>query len=228
MPYSWILFDADNTLFDFTASERHSLQTAMTAEGIEFVAEHHVLYQRINLECWAEYEAGRMSKERLRHSRFERFLYDIGMRCDIEQFAAAYLECLADSDHLLEGARELLQLLHRHYRLGLVTNGLQDVQYPRLRRTGLTDFFDFIAVSDEIGSAKPHRAFFDHAFQQMQQPPTDSVLVVGDNLHADIGGALDYGAHACWYNPAALAPHLPIEPTYEIRHLRELPAILSV
>ncbi len=224
--YDWLLFDADNTLLDFTAAERHSLYSALVEEGVEWLDDHHALYHRINHECWTAFEAGQLPKEQLRTIRFERFFYEIRCTADPAAFADRYLAYLAASGHLLQGASELLDELSAHYRLGLVTNGLKEVQRPRLACSGLAAYFEVVVVSDEIGPAKPDPAFFDHAFAEMGNPAPERVLVIGDNLNADIRGSLEYGAHACWFNPEGRAPYLPVEPTFTIKSLRELPAIL--
>lgn len=228
MHYDWILFDADNTLLDFTAAERHSLSSAMADEGLDFQPDHHEVYHHINKACWHDFEHGRISKAQLRRERFERFFYELGVRgIDPDAFADAYLANLAHTGHLLSGALALLEALRPHYRLGLVTNGLKEVQRPRLHAAGIAGFFEVIVVSDEIGPAKPQAAFFDHAFTEMGGPERDRVLVVGDNLNADVKGGLDYGLHACWYNPEGAERYLPISPTYEIGGYGELLTLLG-
>lgn len=225
--YSWILFDADNTLFDFNAAERHSLTSALADYGLPFDVELHELYHRINKECWTAFEEGRLPKSRLRTERFERFFAAQGRRVPAHEFGAAYLAYLGQAGHLLEYAQELLVELGGHYQLGLITNGLKEVQRPRLSRTTIKDAFQVIVVSDEIGVAKPDPGFFDYAFKEMGQPETREVLIVGDNLNADIRGALEYGVDACWFNPEGKARFLPVEPTYEIKHLKELSVLLA-
>lgn len=225
--YEWVLFDADNTLFDFTAGERASLQQALEDEGLEFSDSYHALYHRINKECWSDFEHGRISKEQLRRERFVRFFGDLGQRgIDADGFAANYLAYLSQTGQLLDGAQPLLESLQNRYRLGLITNGLKEVQRPRLAASGLGAFFEVVVVSDEIGVAKPQQAFFDFTFGLMGQPAPNQVLVVGDNLHADIKGGLDYGADACWYNPDGHEPLPDIRPTYQVKTLHELARML--
>ena len=225
--YDWLLFDADNTLLDFHAAERVSLQAAMEDEGLTFSDEHHALYETINKACWHDFEHGLMSKEQLRSERFARFFYQAGIRgLDASAFADSYLAALAGAGQLLEGVEKLLTALRLEYNIGLITNGLKEVQRPRLQASGLASFFSVVVVSDEIGPAKPQAAFFEYTFAEMGGPPPERVLVIGDNLHADVKGGHDFGTHTCWYNPQATPPWLEVQPTWEIRQLDELRGIL--
>ncbi|MEL6140406.1 MAG: YjjG family noncanonical pyrimidine nucleotidase [Bacteroidota bacterium] len=220
--YDWLLFDADNTLFDFSAAEAHSLERTLALTEIKWSQEVLGIYREINHIVWSEYEDGLMPKHLIRNIRFERLLDRFRVSHDIDELSLAYRQGLASSHHLMEYATELLEIVSQKYRLGLITNGLQEVQYPRLKNTGIGKYFEVIVVSDEIGVAKPQAAFFNHAFNLMGQPNPSRVLVIGDSPKADIGGALSYGCHACWMkNPGEVRKPLT-EPHYTVNNLREL------
>lgn len=225
--YDWLLFDADNTLFDFHQCEGLALRRAMENKGLSFLPQHHDLYREINVQCWREFERRVITKEELRLKRFLLFFEAVDIRTDPAEFGTEYLKHLSTAAFLLDGAIELLQHLQPHFRLALVTNGLREVQRPRLTAGALNPFFEVIIVSDEIGHAKPHRPFFDHTFREIGGPDRKKVLIIGDNLHADIKGGLDYGIDACWFNPEGKAKAEGIQPTYEIRVLEELKRILG-
>ncbi len=226
MSYQWILFDADNTLFDFDRSERHALSGALRVLGIPFEEAHHHLYNRINKACWKAFEHGEISRTELRSRRFELFFSEIGEQADEKEFARSYLANLAEAGYLLEGARQLVEQLAGSYRLAMVTNGLKEVQRPRLARSGLQPFFQAVVVSDEIGHSKPNAGFFEHTFSEIGQPAKEKVLIVGDNINADIRGGMEFGIHACWYNPGGEENPFDMQPTYEIGQLSHLPPLL--
>ena len=116
----------------------------------------------------------------------------------------------------------MLDRAREKYKLGLITNGLQEVQRPRIANTALEPYFEFIAISDEIGVAKPDAAFFDHAQRNMGNPDRSSVLVIGDNPNADIKGALSYGYDACWLRHPGAAARPKLGATITIRTIGEL------
>jgi putative hydrolase of the HAD superfamily len=119
----------------------------------------------------------------------------------------------------MDGAIELLNQLHTKVRLGLITNGLKEVQRPRIFSTGLNKYFEVIVVSGEIDIMKPDYAFFEYTYGQMSRPAKERVLVVGDNLNADIRGGFQFGFKTCWFNPGASVNQHGVSPDYEINLL---------
>ena len=155
-----------------------------------------------------------------RTKRFRLLFDEIGLRLDPQAFSPIYLRNLSLGSNLLEGAKEVLTVLRTRYSLALVTNGLAEVQRPRLERSAIRDCFEHVFISEEIGAAKPEKAFFDAVFQAIGNPPENEVMIVGDSLAADMQGGLNYGMATCWYNPRLIATQLPV--TYQIAELREL------
>lgn len=226
MKYDWLLFDADNTILDFNQAQRHALKESLTEVGIIFRPEHDQVYDRINRNCWRAYEEGELTKAMLRYRRFQLFFMEIGLKEDPQAFAERYLVHLSQSTAMVDGALDLLTALKAKYKLALVTNGIKEVQRSRLAISGLGAYFSYIAISDEIGVAKPDAAFFDHVFNGLQHPSKDRTLIIGDNLNADIRGGLDFGIHACWFNYDQRERYLEVAPTYEITHLTDLYSFL--
>ena len=85
--------------------------------------------------------------------------------------------------------------------LALVTNGLSEVQRARIDRLGLGRYFGVIAISSELGTAKPAPAIFEIALAGFGAPAKSSALMVGDSLTSDIQGGRNAGIATCWYNP---------------------------
>src|SRR5690606_6102209 len=123
---------------------------------------------------------------------------------------------LPSRPYCIPGARELLEQLYGKVRLGIITNGLTEVQRPRLESTGIAALCQVIVVSGEINLMKPQHAFFDHTHTLMGRPDKKAVLVVGDSLTADIAGGRDYGFQTCWYNPGQVLHDTGIRPDFEI------------
>ena len=222
MPYSWLLFDADNTLWDFSAAEASALELTLRNRDIDWSDEVLGQYREINHRAWREFEDGVLPKEQLRTIRFQRLLEHYRADHPAEELSFDYRTYLSESTHMLDGALDLLQDLQGKYRLGLITNGLKEVQRPRLANTKLEQYFEFVVISDEIGVAKPHAPFFDYAYARMDRADKSSVLVIGDNPNADVGGALNYGFDACWLRHPGAADRKGLGETHRIRDIREL------
>lgn len=225
MTYQWLLFDADNTLFDFNVAEVKALAYAFAEFGYPYNGRSATIYRDINKQVWAQLERSEISATDLRTTRFSRLFNAVGIQGEPEPFSEAYLRHLGNCGDLIEGAESLIQQLSQRYRLALITNGLADVQRPRLAASPLQPYFQTVTISDEIGVAKPDPGIFEVAFEQMGWPQKTAVLLIGDSLSSDMQGGLNYGIDACWYNPENKPTELPV--TYNIQKLDELYAILN-
>ncbi len=169
-----------------------------------------------------------MGKEELRSRRFELFLAEIGKKAAPEVVGAQYLSYLGDTDFILPGALDLLDALKPSYHLAIITNGLKEVQRPRLRKAEVIDYFNTIVVSDEIGHSKPNPSFFSYTFEQIRHPPKEEALIIGDSLNSDIRGGNQYGVDTCWFNPAQKENESENRPTYVIDDLAEIKQIIGI
>ncbi len=233
MSYDWLLFDADNTLFDFDDAEAKALAHTFADFNLPYAPAVGETYHVINAEIWREFEQGRITSAQLRTERFARLFAALQAKVDAGAFSARYLRHLANGTRLIDGAEEVIGALngyfdpaqHKRYHIALITNGLKDVQRPRLARSALANAFDAVIISDEEGVAKPDPALFDIAFARMGQPDKTAVLIIGDSLSSDIQGGINYGIDTCWYNPKGNPNPNGVTPTYEIGHLSQLLAI---
>jgi FMN phosphatase YigB (HAD superfamily) len=123
----------------------------------------------------------------------------------------------------------LLHDLRARYRLAVVSNfDYTPTAVGILGEAGIASLFETIVVSDAVGWRKPAPAIFRETLERMRLTTSD-VLFVGDRADIDVAGALSMGMDVAWLNPAAeaLAPGLAA-PTYELRDLTDLRAILGV
>jgi YjjG family noncanonical pyrimidine nucleotidase len=224
--YKWIVFDADGTLFDYDRSELAALAHTFGTYNLDFDANVHRAYREINGRLWKAFENGAIASEKLRVQRFEELSAALGLNFNPAQFSTDYLNSLGDQCHLLPGAHDLIRHLARDIRLALATNGIGGVQRTRIAASSIGHFFEALAISEEIGVAKPDPEFFRELFSRMGDPDRAEVLMVGDSLTSDIKGGAGFGIHTCWYNPGKHANPTPVEPTYEIRKLEEVIEII--
>jgi len=220
--YSWVLFDADGTLFDYDAAEEAALVASFARIGWTFLPEHSEIYRTINGKMWLELEEGTTTQQRLRVERFEKLFGAIGVNDDPVAFSNDYTATLATQTGLIDGADATVAALAAGARLMLITNGLAEVQRPRFAASSIRGHFEGLVISEEVGAAKPDPRIFDSAFARMRHPKKSEVLIVGDSLTSDIKGGNDYGIDTCWFNPSGCAVQNGVEPTYEIRRIDEL------
>lgn len=227
--YQWLFFDADGTLFDYDRAEAKALQGTFQNFNLPFAPEYAGTYQEINHQVWLDFENGQITSTALRVERFKRLFaaFQMDTRVDPERFSTRYLQNLAMASDLVDGAEKTIRGLQGKYRLALITNGLKDVQRPRLALSAIAGCFTEIAISEELGAAKPARRYFDLVFERIGRPPRETVLVIGDSLSSDIQGGINYSLDTCWFNPQGQPANPKIPATYEIRWLEELLLLLN-
>jgi 2-haloacid dehalogenase len=220
--YQWLFFDADGTLFDYDRAEVTALEQAFQRIGAPFDSGFLTKYRRINQELWQALEKGLITPEALKVRRFELLFKATGLINSPTDFSAVYLDCLANCSELIDGASDVLGVLHQKHQVAILTNGLQHVQRNRLARSAIRDHISEIIISEEIGVAKPAKEFFDTAFAQSGNPSKREVLMIGDSWISDMQGASVYGVDTCWFNPQRQSRPDKLEITREIASLHEL------
>lgn len=228
MKYEIVIFDADETLFDFKKSEREAFKNAMLEFDVKYDENYHLkIYQGINTAIWKEFEQGLITQEKLKVERFKRLSDKLNAGFDEVKFAKSYMKHLANASFLFDDSKALVESLHKDYRLTIVTNGLKDVQNHRIRRCIIGEYFEDIVISEEVKAAKPDPEIFEHVLKDLNHTDKSKVLMVGDSLTSDIQGGINFGIDTCWYNPDKLENKTEMKPTYEISNLMELKDILE-
>ncbi len=223
MKHRLFLFDLDDTLLDFKASEQLSFDRTMRALGLAALPDGlFARYQAINIALWKSFEKGAVSKDFLKVERFRRTFADNGLDLDPEAASRLYLESLSDTVVLIDGARELCETLAGIGELGIITNGVEQIQHRRIVSAGLRDHVSFVATSEACGHAKPDSRFFEYTVRMARAFTHAETVIVGDRLDADILGANRFGIESCWFNPGGLANDSEALPTFEVARLHDV------
>lgn len=223
MKHKLFLFDLDDTLLDFKASEQ--LSFARTLQSLGLVGDMAALflqYQAINVALWRAFETGSVSKDFLKVERFRKTFMENGLELDPEAASRLYLESLSDTVVLLDGAVQLCETLAGVGEVGIITNGVEAIQNQRIAKSGLRDAISFVATSEASGYAKPDVRFFEYAAQMARPFVKAEAIIIGDRLDADILGANRYGIESCWFNPEGLVNESEAVPTYEVSSLHDI------
>lgn len=81
--------------------------------------------------------------------------------------------------------------------LGLMTNGAGPAQRAKIERFGLAAYFERVVIEGELGVGKPHPRVFETLLSALDVGP-DETWAIGDNLEADVRGAMRVGLHGVW------------------------------
>ncbi len=225
--YDVLIFDLDDTLFDFQATEKEALTQIFKHYQIEPTQKNIDQYKTINHALWRALEAGDVTRDEVLNTRFTRFLKAHNQDVDGALVEAKYRQLLNQGHHLLPHAKELMMTLKEQgYQLFAGTNGLSATQKRRLTDAQLLEFFEDIFISEELGIEKPHVNFFNAIFNKYNLTDKTKILMIGDSLTADIQGAHNSGIDSVWMNHHQKTVKHPLH-TYEIQNLKELLNILE-
>lgn len=223
MKYSYLLFDADDTLFDFPKASDRAFEKMCRAHNIPYTPENYRLYHNINVELWAAFDRGELSKEYITLERYVRFLKALDLDRDPAACNRDYLSGLGEGVYPLPHSEEVCrELKSRGHRMFLITNAVASVQRSRLRNSVFSGLFEAAFISEEAGAAKPSRAYFDYVFSRLPGMTAENALVIGDSLSTDMRGANNAGLPCCWFNPEGKPRAGGLWIDYEISDLREL------
>ena len=228
MKYEVILFDADETLYDFKKSEREAFKNTVLKFNMEYDENYHLkIYQEINTAIWKEFEQGLITQAKLKVERFKRLSDKLQVSFDENTFARLYMEHLADASFLYDGSAELIEELKKSHRLSIITNGLTAVQEKRIKQSAIAKYFETVVISEEISISKPNAEIFEHTLKTINYSDKSKILMVGDSLTSDIQGGINAGIDTCWYNPNKVKNTTSIKPTYEVSNFHELKELLN-
>ncbi|WP_321334727.1 YjjG family noncanonical pyrimidine nucleotidase [uncultured Bacteroides sp.] len=230
MGYKNLFFDLDDTLWAFSLNARNTFEEMYIKYQFHryFDSFHHfyTLYEKRNIELWAEYGVGHITKQELNHQRFLYPLQAVGVFD--ENLAKAYSDdfftVIPTKSALMPYAKELLEYLAPTYNLYILSNGFRELQYHKMRSSGIDGYFKKIILSDDIGVLKPGPQIFNFALSSTQSKPENS-LMIGDSWDADIVGAHGVGMHQLYYNYVGRTDFSFLA-TYTVNALKDIKDIL--
>ena len=239
MNYKLVLIDLDDTLFDYPKAENSAFRSTFEEMGFfkenrflknqnseEFYTEIKKEYEKINSQLWKDLEKGVVDKEELKIIRFEKIIKKFKLEYDSQKMSEIYLKKLGEGIFPFKSTEKLCKYLHSKYKIGIVTNGIKEVQYSRIKNSSIANYIDKIIVSDEVGVNKPDKRIFEFAINYFGILDKSEVVMIGDSLEADIKGGINAGVDTCWVNLKNMKNKSKIIPKYEIRNLEEIFGIL--
>jgi HAD superfamily hydrolase (TIGR01549 family) len=236
-----VLFDLDDTLHDDT----HACHSAAEEVAREIAAEHGIdalaLKDAYIAEAdgfWHRLTAADLNVKlaRIRASMWQTALERVGVadselaQRSADRYYAYRLRYFA----VFPGAVDLLRALRdRGMKLGIVTNGLSETHREKIAILQISEFFDAIFLSDEVGMLKPDPLLFAHACRTLGGAPARAAMV-GDRYDRDIAGALKAGLYTVWLNvrseelpPGAAPPDATVSSIGEVGRILLQPAGVS-
>lgn len=218
--YKFLLIDVDDTLLDFKKAEVNAFRRLIEELGVKYKTEYLEKYSKDNLALWKRFEKCEIEKNIIFEERFKPLFELLDIKDDPVVASYRYLDYLSEESYLITNTFNVLERLSKKYDLYIISNGVATVQYPRIEKANIKQFFKGLFISEEIGFQKPKKEFFDYVSQNIDGFDISKAIVIGDSLTSDIKGAIDYGIDTCWFNPNDLKSDLDI--TFKIKSLSQI------
>ncbi|MBP3196674.1 MAG: YjjG family noncanonical pyrimidine nucleotidase [Butyrivibrio sp.] len=200
------LFDLDQTLLDFHASEYKALGIVLEANGLSFSDEIYQAFKECNKTLWLELEKGNITRPELFTKRF-RYIFE---KCEGDSTGLDPLEVNSDfirtmsvNGVLMDGALEFIKKVKDNIpdaRIYIASNGATINAKGRMASTGLDKYIDYLFISEDMGVTKPDEAFFNVCFERIAEPKS-SCIMIGDSLSSDMLGAKNASIDSVWFMP---------------------------
>lgn len=222
--YKTLLFDLDDTLLDYTADEKRSIEKVLNRHGIPVNADVFELYYSI--DDWQHFTLGNISPKTIVTDHFMRMLKILQVEsAETEIMGEEFYLWMVSSHRVKYGARKVLSYLReRGYKVYITSNGFTEIQRKRITDSGLENMVDDVFISQEIDLRKPGKAFFNYVFNHIPESSTKNMLIIGDAPTSDILGGLNSGIDTCWLDDKS--KKCKYKYTYRIKTLSQLINIL--
>ncbi|MFX4291445.1 HAD family hydrolase [Streptomyces bohaiensis] len=226
MPIRAVLWDIDDTLFDYSGAERAGVLRHLAAEGAALTgpgaADAVKRWNDVMALHYGRFVRGELTFGEQRRERVRGFLGEPLTDEDADAWFARYREHYEGEWRVFADVLPALEAVAAAgLRQGLLSNSAAAPQDRKLRRLGIRDRFEVLVCSDDLGCAKPDPAAFHAACMTMNLEP-EEVAYVGDRWDTDAVAAAEAGLTGVWVDRSGASPTVPIGPVARITGLDEL------
>ncbi|MFG2718119.1 HAD family hydrolase [Streptomyces sp. NPDC048416] len=196
-----VLWDIDDTIFDYSTASRSGMRTHLGLEGLpdayESLERALDRWAEVTAYHWARFAAGETDWEGQCRDRVRSFvdegLSDQAADAWFDRHVAHYEAAWS----LFPDALPVLDVLAEDYRHAILSNSSLRNQERKLRTLGVRDRFEALLCAAELGIAKPQAGAFHAACETLGLLP-EEVVYVGDQPDIDARGAVEAGLKGVW------------------------------
>lgn len=222
-----VLWDIDDTLFDYARADTAALGAHLSVEGLidryRTVEEALARWKELTVVHWRRFEAGGVDFQDQRRERVRDFLAAPGLTdAEADDWFERYIAHYEAAWELFPDALPVLDVLARDYRHAVLSNSSIHNQDRKLRLLGVRDRFEAVVCAAELGFAKPAAEAFHAACAALGLAPGE-VAYVGDQPDIDARGAAEAGLRGIWLDRAGAGGRPELT---RITDLHQLPGLL--
>ncbi len=228
--YKAILFDLDDTLYDFSGNWEQALRKTFREHPLTSELDQPSVVEAFNRYSalhWSLVHGGTITFDQYRFKRLASALADYGIELGDEAFGNFNASFIDNNLQLIRPEESAIRQLARwaeHCRLGIITNGPADLAEEKVKRLGFQALIpaEHIVVSEKAGFFKPQPEIFRYGLDKLGVQSHEAVFV-GDSWEDDVVGAVNAGITAIWLDKKGkTVPNNPdCQPLGIIRHISE-------
>ncbi|MEJ2267638.1 MAG: HAD family hydrolase [Nanoarchaeota archaeon] len=229
-----ILFDLDNTLYEYEPVHKKAVDAVyrIFSKKVKISKNKFIeLYKMSNEEI--KYELAGTASAHNRILYFQRIVEKTHNTIEpkiILQMYSEYWKVFLDNMKLKKGVLETLKKLQKSkIKIALVTNLTTKIQLKKMQKLKIEKYVDYFVTSEESGGEKPNSIMFLLTLNKLNLLPSE-VVMVGDNLVADIEGANSVGIDSIAITSKKIKANKEDykKPNYVIKNIPEILNIIRV
>ncbi|MFD7440589.1 HAD family hydrolase [Streptomyces sp. NPDC059909] len=226
MPIRAVLWDIDDTIFDYTSADREGLRRMLADEGLPhlYASAEDALrrWRELTEHHWARFAAGEIDFQGQRRDRVRSFFARQLSDAEADEWFGRHVTHYEAAWSLFPDFLPVLDRLEGEYRHAVLSNSSLHNQDRKLRVLGVRDRFEAVLCAVELGVSKPEAAAFHAACKALGLSPQE-VAYVGDHPDIDASAAGAAGLTGIWLDRAGQGGRPEL---IRITGLEELPGLL--
>ena len=187
-----IIFDYDGVLTKRYVSAYHMYQWIICSITNKEKSDLDVEEMVQTCMIWDEF--GHSDKKYVFDKMKEHWFHDL----DVSYWRTYWYEHFDAFQIVSDDAFDVLNQLHKHYKLAILSNGFSHSQHKKISSLKLETYFDVVIVSGDYEMQKPDTRIFQIACDKLKLDPSE-VAMVGDTFFTDLSGAMRIGMQPVWY-----------------------------
>ena len=204
MFYKGIIFDLDDTLYDYKKCHETAIATV-----INYIIEHNdkhknyeyifEVYNKINNKL--KHELKNTASSHNKSIYLKHLLEELNLDYShFQMLHELYWTIFYTNMDCFEGVKDFIIWNKTNgIKIGILTDYETEYQIIKLENLGLLSYIDHIVTSEEVGIEKPSVNMFFQMLRKMNLLG-DELIMIGDNYEKDIIGALNIGVKSYWFN----------------------------
>ena len=221
-----VCFDLDGTICDLWEGEGNAriklidILSERTERARNEVSKlYDTKWANIKME-YMSWVAKGLDEADLREKHLNDVFEILGLEDGARELAEFHCKTTMDGIIIYPDAIRVLESIGEKHRLCMITNGPPDWQREKLEKLNISEYFEEIIVSGEIGHHKPSPKIFNEMTRRMAVEPSE-IIYIGNDYRKDIVVANGVGWKTAWVNRQGQEIE-DVNPTYIIKELSEL------